>query len=456
VIEQPPKSTADDLRIVLVAENVSLKIGGEASRPYYCFKLMRAWGVDAWLVCHARTRAELRELLDDEDFDRIRFLKDGRWQKFVWSVGKWCPERFRERVISELIHVSTQRRARRLVQKMVAQLDIQAVYQPSPNAPKGLSFMYGLNVPVIIGPLSGGIDLPPGFRQIDSLLSRLMLAAVRCLTPLVHALVPGKRQADALIVANQRTEAALPRGCKGKTYEVIESGVDLSIWQPRQRIEPRSAGPVRFVSSGRFVGWKGFGYLIEAFAPVAAEHGATLELIGDGDLRPMLEEQVKALKLQDCVRFHGWLSRHESAAIIADCDVFVQSSLAEAGGTAIIEALALGLPIVAVDWGGPAQIVNDTCGILVKPESKEQFVKDLSAALDQLATMPEQRCAMATAAKQRARENYMDWESKVQRILEIIVETVHRRDRRGADLSTIRPARGQAPESASSCLGQRS
>jgi glycosyltransferase involved in cell wall biosynthesis len=56
--------------------------------------------------------------------------------------------------------------------------------------------------------------------------------------------------------------------------------------------------------------------------------------------------------------------------ILRDSDVFVMPSLRECGGTAILEAMALGKPVVTTDWGGPADYVTPECGLLVSPTSK--------------------------------------------------------------------------------------
>ena len=411
--------------IIIVTENASLQMGGEASRPYFCFKLMRSSGIDVWLVCHVRVRNELLELLSAEDFARVHFLPETLWQSMLWRASEWLPRNIRDLIITQLSQISGQRRARRVVKRLVAELKIKAVYEPAPNAPSSLSFMHGLGVPVIIGPMSGGITLPPAFRSIDSLTSRIVVNATRKLARLAHRIVPGKIKADALIVANKQTELALPKGCHGKVYPIIESGVDLSNWQPRSVRNTTRTGPVRFASSGRFVKWKGFQFLIEAFAAVAEQANVALDLIGDGEMRSKLEHKVKKLGLQDIIHFHGWSTREQSAQIISGCDVYVQSSLSEAGGTAIIEALALGLPVVATDWGGPSEIINASCGILVKPDSHEEFVSGLSKAMLSLATDGKVRQRMGAAATKRSTEHYLDWNSKVDRIAEVIEETIN-------------------------------
>src|SRR4051812_31467837 len=76
------------LRVLLVGENASMTMGGEASFPYLYFKLLRGRGVEVFLACHARVREELRELLGDE-FERVGFVEEFPLNVALWRVGQW-------------------------------------------------------------------------------------------------------------------------------------------------------------------------------------------------------------------------------------------------------------------------------------------------------------------------------------------------------------------------------
>jgi glycosyltransferase involved in cell wall biosynthesis len=411
------------MRVVIVAENVSMRMGGEAALPFYYFKLLRARYVDVWMVCHARVREELREAFPNEDFQKISFVEDTWVQGMVWRISHWFPNRT-QMIFEQWLHLSTQRRARTVVKKMIDELDIQIVFEPSPITPKGLSFMYNMGVPIVIGPMCGGLEFPPAFRYMDSPLAQISISVGRFLSSILHRFVPGKLQADTLIVANKCTANALPKGYRGKVYEVVESGVDLSIWKPTQCHDPQPQQPVRFVYSGRFVDWKGVQFLVEAFKQVASRTNSVLELIGDGKLRSSIEGQVAALNIQERVNFHGWMTREDSAKIIRDCNVFVLPSLRECGGAVVLEAMAMGKPIVATNWAGPGNYVDSTCGILVEPTSREAFINGLAAAMIRFAESQELRCRIGEASTQRVTKHYFDWESKTDRVLEILKDTL--------------------------------
>jgi len=397
-----------------------MNMGGEASLPYYYAKLLKARGVAVWLACHERVADEILASFPDLGA-RINFVKDTALQKMIWHFSGRLPYRIRTIFVGQLLHALTQRRIRSIAQELSRQGSIDVVFEPSPITPKGLSFIYDVGAPVVIGPLCGGMNFPPAFRDFDSLGTRLSIYLGRIVSHLANKIVPGKVRADVLIVANPPTERALPKGCAGKVLRVFESGVDLDIWRPEGNGEPLSSGFVGFAFSGRFVDWKGVEYLVQAFAKAhAKERMCRLELIGGGELEVAIRESVERLGIQSAVTLHGWVDRTKAAAIIRQADVFVMPSLRECGGTAILEAMALGKPVITTNWGGPADYVSPDCGILVDPSSKEHFIDGLAEAIVRLTRCPEERLRLGQGGRQRVREDYLSWDAKADRIMDIL------------------------------------
>jgi len=416
---------ATTFKVLIASENVSMRMGGEASLGYYYAKLLSARGVEVWIVCHDRVREELSASLPPVLLTRVRFVKDSLFQRVLYRcTSKIFPDRVNQLLVGQLLLASTQARSRRLVRSLVSREGINVVFQPEPIAPKSLSFMYDVGAPVVIGPMCGGLDFPPAFRAMDGRATRAAVALGRALAQLLHRVVPGKLHASALIVADCCTAKALPRGVRGKIYEVPESGVDLDLWKPivRKAKANDDARPVRFVYSGRFVDWKGLPFLSEAFSSVVRRQSAVLELIGDGVERPAIEALIDRLRLRPHLVLHGWLSRKQSAAIVRECDVFVMPSLRECGGTAILEAMAQGLPVIVARWAGPCRYVDDGSGVRVDVSTRDGFVSGLADAMVRLGASPELRAALGRGGIRRARENYYDWDSKADRVLEILWE----------------------------------
>ena len=413
-----------ELRLLIVAENASLKMGGEASKNVKLFRLFQQKGLQVWLVCHDRCRAELHRELSSREFANVRFLEDTWLQIAIWKLGKLLPNRLSDLVVGQLVTALTQSRARKVVKNMISELELDLVFQPSPLSVTAPCFMYDLGVPVVLGPLCGGFDLPPAFRDMDSWVTRLVVAAVRRAAMPMHLLVPGKLRADALIVADPQTRASLPRGCKGRIYEMLEPAVDLSAWTRDGSPHSRRGSPVRFAFVGRLVDWKGVQFLVEAFREVEQRVPSVLELIGDGVLRAQLEARVTALGLEHCIKFRGWQEIEECRRLLSDCDVFVMPSLRESGGHAVLEAMAMGLPVIVADWGGLRHTVDSSCGIRVDVTTRAGFVQGLAEAMIRMAESPGLRSEMGHAAGRRVRKDDLDWSSKCDRLISIFNEVL--------------------------------
>jgi glycosyltransferase involved in cell wall biosynthesis len=233
------------------------------------------------------------------------------------------------------------------------------------------------------------------------------------------------------MVANELTAAALPRGYEGRVIKVIESGVDLSTLSAEVTSQPASnpARPLRFAFSGRFVDWKGVQYLVPAFRKTLERRkDCELYLIGDGDLAPLIKEMAASSPLKERVRFYGWLSPPEVIRVVRECDVFVMPSLRECGGSSILEAMALGKPVVATNWGGPAHYLDETCGLLVDPSSKEAFVDGLADAMVRLAESEELRIRLGRGGKERVHQENFGWDSKADQVLGILESLVREKN----------------------------
>ena len=413
--------------MLIVSENISMEMGGESSLPHYYARLFLRRGVEVWLACHERVEASLLKEFPELG-SRIRLVRDTRAQKTLFRYSNMLPYRLRDTIVGQAIHFSTQVRLRKIAIELARAGMIDVVFEPAPITPKGLSFMYNLGVPVVIGPMCGGMNFPAAFADLDSRVTRGSMVVGRWLSLFANRLVPGKLRAAVLLAANESTEKALPTGYRGQVIRLFESGVDLDLWKPVPTAARGDDGPVRFVFSGRFVDWKGVQFLVPAFARAAAEEPrCQLDLIGGGELEGEIRAAIKEHHLEKSVRLHGWMSRPDAASVVRETDVFVMPSLRECGGTAILEAMALGKPVIAIKWGGPADYVNASCGVLVDPDSREGFTTGLADAMVRLTRSPELRRKLGEGGQLRVREACLDWESKADRVLSLLNDVVTRK-----------------------------
>jgi len=403
------------MKVCIVAEHASTRFGGEAILPVHYFRLLRARGIESWLVVHARTRDELAELFP-QDLDRIMFVPDLWIHKLIFHLSRYLPRRVSEATLGLLNQLITQFCQRAIVRNLIRDKQIDVVHQPIPVAPRFPSVIFGLGVPVLIGPLNGGMDYPPAFRRIESWMSRWVIALARVFTNSANTLLPGKKNADVVLVANERTRRALPSGIRGSVIEVVENGIDSSLWMETSKKTENTA--FHFVFLGRLTDWKALDIVIRALEKLPS---AELQVIGDGPMLESWKSLASELGLKDRVHFVGWLPQQECANRLQSAIALVLPSLYECGGAVVLEAMAMGKPVIATRWGGPADYLDETCGILVEPESYSNLVSGFANAMQTLIQSPELARTMGAAGRERALRDF-DWQRKIDQIIVIYRE----------------------------------
>lgn len=401
------------MRICIVAEHASTRFGGEAILPLHYFRLLRCRGIECWLVVHSRTQSELTELFPEE-LDRIRFVPDLWIHKLIFRLSRFLPRRLSEATFGLVNQLITQIVQRTIVHRLIREERIDVVHQPIPVAPRFPSLFFGLRVPLVIGPLNGGMDYPPAFRGAEPWISRAGVASVRLLSDLINTLLPGKKRADVVLVANQRTRQALPSNIRGKVIELVENGIDINLWK---NISNNSDGnaETRFIFIGRLVDWKAVDIAIRALQQIPV---AELEIVGDGPMLGTWKALAQQLGLEDRVHFAGWLSQQDCAIRLQSSTALVLPSLYECGGAVVLEAMAAGKPVIATNWGGPADYLDPSCGFLVEPDSLDGLVAGFTAAMQKLIDSPELAQSMGAAGRTRSVRDF-DWQRKIDHITSI-------------------------------------
>lgn len=195
----------------------------------------------------------------------------------------------------------------------------------------------------------------------------------------VHRLGLRRRIGDAAFcVAISERNACILReaaAAQSSSIHVVHCGVQLSRYADRPRA-PRADAPLRIACVAALKPYKGHRVLLEAAARLVGEGDAVeVELAGDGPLRAELVARCARLGLAGHVRFHGRLTEPEVAALLDRVDVFVLASRVERDGdtegipVALMEAMAAGVPVVASDVSGVAELVRDgETGLLTPPE----------------------------------------------------------------------------------------
>jgi len=249
-------------------------------------------------------------------------------------------------------------------------------------------------VPVVIHS-EHGRDL----NDLDGM-RRARLVARRLLAPFIDTHVAVSADLRRWLIEQVRV--------RPEKVRVVPNGVDDTRFKPLAERESlrrqHGYGPTDLVfgAVGRLTPVKDHRSLLEAFHLMAVDHPhGRLLVVGDGPERPALEAQVREHGLGDRVRFVGHCD--DVAPWLGMMDVFVHPSLMEGMSNAVLEAMAVALPVVATAVGGTPEVVeHEVTGRLVPPAAPAA----LSAAMTSYCARDHVREAHGAAGRERAQKHY--------------------------------------------------
>ncbi|WP_322865335.1 glycosyltransferase family 4 protein [Aquicoccus sp. G2-2] len=282
----------------------------------------------------------------------------------------------------------------------------------SPTAPSPLARRCArAGVAFVLGPLNGGVPWPKGF-EAERRREREWLSYVRG----AYRLLPGRgatlRHAAAIIAGSRHTASEVPARYAQKCVYIPENGIDPARFS-------RVAAPEGPVLSacflGRMVPYKGPDMLLEAALPLLQAGRLRLEMIGDGPLLGDLKAYAAAQGVDGAVTFHGWLAHGAVQDVMAGCHLLAFPSVREFGGGVVLEAMALGVVPMVVDYAGPGELVRDEWGIKLPLGARDEIVAEFARALARVAGDPAAIAPLAGAGRARVAAAYT-WARKAEQV----------------------------------------
>jgi glycosyltransferase involved in cell wall biosynthesis len=288
-----------------------------------------------------------------------------------------------------LVHLVWQILAYRHVRDHLADWQPDLVHHVTFGGIRHPTLMGRLPIPMVLGPIGGGerapMPLRSGYRWRGWLLD-----AVRDLHTWLIRFDPITRwacaDAVAIYVKTAQSAAALPARYRDKIDVRLEVGTRESAVP--ERSEHRPGQPLKLLFAGRFLYWKGMHLGLEALSRLL-DRGieARLTMLGRGPDEGTWRRLASALQVDHAIDWLGWIDHEEVGELYCRHHALLFPSLHDSSGNVVLEALNYGLPVVCLDLGGPAEMVDASCGRVVATAGKSASAcaDAIADALEELA-----------------------------------------------------------------------
>lgn len=264
-------------------------------------------------------------------------------------------------------------------------------------------WVYKLDIPFIWGPVGGGERVGRNMyrrfkfkEQIPHILKDFLIKTAK-INPFI--LKPAKKSV-LIISRTYDTKAVFPK----KFHDKIDIRLETCInFKELEKFETDNYNDgCDLVYTGRLIALKNLDMLLDSFMLVLKSKPYTrMHLVGDGKQSEYLQSKVKKCNMENNVIFYGMLSRDETLKIVAKSSIYVFPSLKEGGAWSLMEAMALGKPVVCLKSSGMELITDNNSAIRIDVKSYFDMVEEFSNAILLLMDDLNLRLIMGRNAKQR-------------------------------------------------------
>ncbi len=223
-------------------------------------------------------------------------------------------------------------------------------------------------------------------------------------------------------------DAVTDFGIDPDRIRVVPLGVDTTTFRPREDGHRVPGRIVAVASADKPL--KGLAHLLDALAKLRVERDVELQLVSSIEPGGPTDRRIDALGLRDCITVHRGVGNDELAELLASADVMCVPSLYEGFGLPIVEAFALGVPVITSARSSTQEVAGDAA-LLIDPESEASIAEALLRA----GSDPELRRDLA--ARGRARAAAYRWTAMGEGVLRVVARIAQERAGPGVDLSAM-------------------
>lgn len=243
-------------------------------------------------------------------------------------------------------------------------------------------YMYKLGIPLIWGPVSGGENIPSKIK-IKMSLKEKIIEYVRNASQIGALMFPSIRKtmktAKAILVATEETKKKIPTKYQSKTFILPAIGIEK---MPAVNKKNRHDGKIKIIMAGRLINWKAFDIGIRGFLRISDKYPEVeLHILGEGKRKKELKI-LASDKIGKKIIFDNPVKHDHIYEFYSEFDLFINTTLRDSGCMTMMEAMAVGLPCIAIATGGPNVLLKrfDECKIM--PTSYEDCVNAVSLLIE--------------------------------------------------------------------------
>jgi len=376
---------------------------------------------DTWVICCEEEKDIRRWISENGKIDNLHFLF------LPLNRRELCLERTPGLLF--LSYHLWQKRAFRAATRLHEKYRFDIVHQVNYGTYREPGYLWKLDCPFVWGPVGGMENYPwrflvkAGFHgfMVEAFRGALNILQLRADIRVRKA----AKRAAAILTVNSMGKKLFKKVMNVTTVQMLDLGT-YSI-HPKKRTNSHNR-ELRIIWCSSLIHRKALHLLIEAVSQLKGSVPVTVRIMGKGPMRETWQKLSYKLGVDQCVRFLPWLDHHEAQRQYEWADIFTFTSLRDACGSTVLEALSHGLPVVCFDHQGAADLVTKNCGIKIPVTTPRDAVRSICKAIITLSQDPRRLMNLSSGAIKRAKEFL--WEQKGMQTAELYYNILSQRQDR--------------------------
>ncbi len=405
-----PGESSGRMRVLIVVAVCNPYSGSEAGCGW---KRVRetAKHCDVWAICGEGGESVRRWLSENGDIPSLQF-------RFLPPTA---PERTLLRTTGMLYvgYNLWQRRAYRIARALHEKIGFDIVHQATLSSYREPGYLWKLGVPFVWGPVGGLENYPWRFLPSAGMTGGWFEGA-RGVANFLQSRFDGRvrkaaRRAAAVFTVNDRGREHFRNYYGVETIPMLDLGTSGIATQPPPRGGRK--GPLRILWISSFLHCKAFHLLVEALRGLPGEFPYELRVCGGGPLEKRWRRKATSAGIDARCRWMGWIDPAEVMRQYDWADVLVFTSLRDACGSVVPEALDHGLPVICLDSNGASDVLTTACGIKVPATTPRETIKGIRDAIVAVEGNRDTLDTWSAGAVGRAR--LFDWPRKIEETVRV-------------------------------------